>query len=68
MAFKTDEDRKLQELGNKMIDLIEAQNRVLYDLVQNIKEDIPEMAMGKHLKMAVDAADEICQKPATPFD
>lgn len=43
-------------------EIIREQNRALNDLVQNIREDIPEENMGKHFKMALEDAEALCQE------
>ncbi len=48
--------------------LIREQNRAMYDLVQNIREDIPEENMSKHFKMALEDAEALCQPPAKEED
>ncbi len=44
--------------------LIREQNRALYALVQNVHEDVPQDSMSKHLIMALQDAEELCQKPS----
>ena len=68
MAFKTDEDRmklhimEMEAENTRLHEVIRMQRRSLYDLVQNIREDIAEEEIGKHLAMAVNDAYEILER------
>lgn len=57
------------EVTNKLLhNIIREQNRALYELVQNVHEDVPQDSMGKHLIMALQDAEQLCQKPTGVFD